>query len=92
MNDWQTRCAKRKQAQLDSIPKEWLIDPISEDQMNVINVPKDCGLLSDRELEITETVDVEIILERLASGQWSSVEVTTAFYKRAIVAQQVVSS
>ncbi|KIK68785.1 hypothetical protein GYMLUDRAFT_1009097 [Collybiopsis luxurians FD-317 M1] len=89
MADWQTRCAKRKQAQLDSVPKEWLIDAISEDQMNVMNVPKDCGLLSDRELEITETVDVEIILERLASGQWSSVEVTTAFYKRAIVAQQV---
>ncbi|KAF9077309.1 general amidase [Rhodocollybia butyracea] len=87
MSDWQTRCAKRKQAQLESIPKEWIVkDP---PQMNVMNIPKDCGLLSDHELEITETVDVEVILQKLAAGEWSSVEVTTAYYKRAIIAQQL---
>lgn len=88
--DWQTRCAIRKQIQLDSIPKEWLID-VPLESMNVMNVPKTCGLLSDRELEITETVDVDFILKKLATGDWSSLEVTTAFYKRAIVAQQLVS-
>ncbi|KAF5386540.1 hypothetical protein D9757_005888 [Collybiopsis confluens] len=88
MSDWRTRCAQRKQAQLDSIPKEWLIQPLPDSQMNMMNIPKDCGLLADRELEITETIDVELILKMLASGEWSSFEVTTAFYKRAIVAQQ----
>ncbi|KAE9396678.1 general amidase [Gymnopus androsaceus JB14] len=89
-SDWQARCAARKQTQLDSIPKEWLIN-VPSNQMNVMNVPKECGLLSDRELDITETVDVEVLLSKLATGEWSSLEVTTAFYKRAIIAQQLTS-
>ncbi|KAJ3728072.1 general amidase [Lentinula guzmanii] len=89
MTDWKTRCAQRKQAQLNSIPHEWLIEACSANQMNVMQVPRDCGLLSVRELEITETVDVDVILQKLASAEWSSVEVTTAFYKRAIIAQQL---
>ncbi|KAJ3726656.1 general amidase [Lentinula raphanica] len=89
MTDWKTRCAQRKQAQLESIPKEWLINAPPTDRMNVMDIPKECGLLSVRELEITETVDVEVILQKLASSVWSSVEVTTAFYKRAIIAQQL---
>lgn len=55
-----------------------------------MDVPISCGLLSPREVEITETTDVGILLEKLASAEWSSVEVTTAFYKRAIIAHQLV--
>lgn len=90
MTDWKTRCARRKQSQLDSIPREWLIEAPPANQMNVMQIPRDSALLSIRELEITETVDVEVILQKLASTEWSSVEVTTAFYKRAIIAQQLV--
>ncbi|KAF8830610.1 hypothetical protein HHX47_DHR2000847 [Lentinula edodes] len=89
MTDWKTRCARRKQSQLDSIPREWLIEAPPANQMNVMQIPRDSALLSIRELEITETVDVEVILQKLASTEWSSVEVTTAFYKRAIIAQQL---
>jgi len=55
-----------------------------------MDVPRECGLLTPREMEITETVDVELMLRKLSSAEWSSVEVTTAFYKRAIIAQQLV--
>ncbi|KAL0563130.1 hypothetical protein V5O48_018945, partial [Marasmius crinis-equi] len=87
--DWQTRAAQRKQVQLESIPREWLIDPLHPNTENVMGVPEDCGLLTPRELEITNETDVEVILKKLASSEWSSLEVTTAFYKRAIIAQQV---
>jgi len=43
------------------------------------------------ELEITEIDDVSALLDKLAKGEWSSVEVTTAFYKRAIIAHQLVN-
>jgi amidase len=90
--DWQSLCVARRKKQFDSIPSEWLIDPPPAQRLNVIDVPQECGLLTTRELEITETVDVELLLRKLSSAEWSSVEVTTAFYKRAIIAQQLVSA
>lgn len=92
MSDWKDICSTRKKAQTDSIPPEWIIELPSKDQTNVLNVPRDCGLLTTKELEITETADVEVILKKLHSSEWSSVEVTTAFYKRSIIAQQLVRS
>ncbi|KAG6864321.1 hypothetical protein C0991_010477 [Blastosporella zonata] len=89
---WRTICAAKKSAQLASIPAEWIIKclPELESQGSVRGVPARSGLLSERELEITETTDVALLLDRLHSAEWSSVEVTTAFYKRAIIAQQLV--
>ena len=58
----------------------------------MLDIPKTCGLLTARELDITDTVNVQTLLDNLRTGQWSSVEVTTAFYKRAIIAHQLVSS
>lgn len=91
-SNWQTLCAERKKQQLESIPKEWTIQLPPASQGNVLDIPETCGLLSQRELEITNTTDVDILLGKLALGQWSSVEVITAFYKRAIIAQQLVST
>jgi amidase len=91
--DWVARCAERKKKQLDSIPSAWLIQtsvPSHPVVSNVLNVPIDSGLLTPREIEITETVEIEVLLQKLSSASWSSTEVTTAFYKRAVIAQQVV--
>ncbi|KAJ7367028.1 general amidase [Mycena albidolilacea] len=88
-SDWEERCAARKRVQMESIPREWIIEPPPKDQLNVMDVPRQCGLLDSLEMEITETVDVEIILEKLRRAEWSSVQVTTAFYKRAVIAQQL---
>ncbi|KZT68822.1 amidase [Daedalea quercina L-15889] len=86
---WQDRCKARKRAQVDTLPKHWLIDLPSDDQRDVRDIPRTCGLLTLRELEITETTDVDCLLLNLRTAIWSSVEVTTAFYKRAIIAQQL---
>ena len=90
MSSWQDLCAARKQRQLDAIPKEWLIQTPADQQRNVLDVPRTCGLLTPRELEITHTDNVQVLLDKLRTADWSAVEVTTAFYKRATIANQVV--
>ncbi|GLB42408.1 putative amidase [Lyophyllum shimeji] len=87
--DWKDICAEKRKAQSAAIPPEWIIQPPPESQSLVLDVPAQSGLLTERELEITETTDVDLILQKLRSAEWSSVEVTTAFYKRAIIAQQL---
>ena len=85
---WRDRCRERKQRQADSIPPEWLIQ-IPENQLNVMDVPRTCGLLDSPEIEITDAA-VNVLLSNLASGHWTCVDVTKAFYKRAIIAHQLV--
>ncbi|KAH9946646.1 general amidase [Amylocystis lapponica] len=89
LEDWQQHVADKRRRQKESIPQQWLIPPISKDHLNVLDVPATCGLLTSKELEITNTADVSVLLERLASAEWSSVEVTTAFCKRAVIAHQL---
>ncbi|EIW64700.1 general amidase [Trametes versicolor FP-101664 SS1] len=88
---WEEQVADKRRRLLASIPPAWIISPVPDDQLNVLDVPKTCGLLTDRELEITGTTDVSLILRKLATAEWSAVEVTTAFSKRAVVAHQVVN-
>jgi len=90
MSTWQELAADKKRRQTASIPKEWLITQPADDVLDVTDVPTSCGLLSARELEITAVSEVAILLNKLATGEWSSVEVTTAFCKRAIIAHQLV--
>jgi amidase len=87
---WEEVTRAHRAKQLASIPKEWLLKSVPND-LNVIHVPAESGLLTARELEITDTVDINVTLANLAQGAWSSVEVTTAYYKRAIIAHQLVS-
>lgn len=88
--DWKLQVSEKRKRQAQAIPQEWLIHSPPEDQTNVLDVPETCGLLIRRELDITSTTDVSTLLSNIARGLWSSVEVTTAFCKRAIVAHQVV--
>jgi amidase len=90
-SNWQERAAAKKRQQQELVPKEWLLSNLPDkDQLDVSEFPRACGLLTDGEVEITESY-VEVILSKLAKGTWTAVEVTTAFSKRAIVAHQLVS-
>lgn len=64
--------------------------PLESNANNVLDVPRRSGILSERELHITEGYDVRGLLAGLAGGEMTAVEVTAAFSKRAAVAQQVV--
>jgi amidase len=87
---WKDLVADKRKRQLESIPKEWIIPLPPAEAFDVTGIPDTCGLLSEREREITNTVDVSILLHKLAHGEYSAVEVTTAYYKRAVVAHQLV--
>lgn len=91
MPDWRELVAEKKQRQEASVPKDWIVTVPPPDVLNVLAFPEECGLLSTKEIEITNT-NVDLLLQKLATGTWSSVEVTTAFYKRAIIAHQLVRS
>ena len=87
---WEELVAEKKRRQTASIPQEWLITPPAGEILDVTDVPAKCGLLSTGEVEITEVGKVAILLHKVATGEWSSVEVTTAFCKRAFIAHQVI--
>lgn len=95
--------AQRKQAQRASlIPEAWRIpeaklrEYTASPTANVLHVPSDCGILTRLERQITESYDAVDLLALLAKGPdaggFTSVEVVTAFCKRAAIAQQVVST
>lgn len=56
---------------------------------NAIDIPRQCGLLTEHELSITETYDATSLLAELSKGSLKSEQVVTAFSKRAAVAQQI---
>jgi len=94
-SDWRSLCEARKAAQDASIPEEWKIKVPPDTSLDVRFVTEDCGLLSPRELDIINlgTTDVSALVRLLAykDSGYTSLEVTTAYLKSAIIAHQVVS-
>ncbi|KAL7940887.1 putative Acetamidase [Trichoderma barbatum] len=84
--------ARTKRANRDNaIPLEWRLScDVPDSRLNVLGVPAECGILTARELTITET-DAAALVNKLISREYSSREVTLAFCKRAAIAQQLVN-
>ena len=89
--DWKTLVADKLARREASIPKEWVITPPPDTVLDVSSFPEKCGLLSEDEIEITNT-KTEDLLAKLTAGSITAVKVTTAFCKRAIIAHQLVST
>ena len=93
---WEDVAAKHRAAAFNNIPAAWrlsqdVLDSISADsELNVIDVPLQCGLLSSKEIEITQGYEAVELVELLATKKLTSYEVTLAFCKRAAIAHQVV--
>lgn len=82
----------KKVAERDALlPKEWLV-PDHElpgaDVLDVVLFPSTSGHLSPEEVEITET-DLKPLAEAIASGKYTSEQVTKAFCHRCVIAQQL---
>lgn len=95
---WQDIAARKRAARDALIPAAWKLQPglLPKDPplfeygpQNVLNFPRERGLLSSAELQITEGYTIKTLLSALVSQTLSSVEVTTAFCKRAAIAQQL---
>lgn len=72
------------------IPTDWLLSAEDLQSDDALNVPKRCGILTERELEITDNNDAVDLVNKISEGTFSAREVTVAFCKRAAVAQQMV--
>ncbi|KAI6907170.1 amidase family protein [Hortaea werneckii] len=94
---WQTRAQEYQKAASAKIPEAWRLNsqylketgPTSE--RSVLDIPVQCGILNEREVDITEHYNMVQLVQQLANGSMSSTEVTTAFCKRAAIAQQLTS-
>lgn len=89
--DWKHLASEKLEAISKSIPSKWRLDKIpSVDEQKDVTGQYIQQFLSEHETEITET-DAVGIVKKIASGEWSSVEVTEAFCHRASLAHQLVS-
>lgn len=99
--EWARKVHEKRQQRSGAIPQEWTVpdtvlsllsSPLDSNPNSLIqlDIVRHCDILTERELEITEDHTVEKLLEYLASGELTSVQVTTAFCKRAAIAHQLV--
>lgn len=89
IHPWKPTVQQKRSLQLAAIPPSWRLSiPIPTSQTTLETIHS-CNILTPQELEWTETTDVAKLLSLLASRGASSVQVTTAFCKRAAIAQQL---
>lgn len=74
------------------IRNEWKISKKLALGDNVLEVPETCGILTDREVAITQANDAVDIVEKIRKQEYTAEEVALAFCKRAAIAQQLVTS
>ncbi|KAK3648725.1 hypothetical protein LTR56_000998 [Elasticomyces elasticus] len=92
---WQDIAERKQRQRAERIPKAWLLRSEysngASSSKSVLDVPRKCGILTSRELHITEDLDATNLVAQLAAGKIKSVDVVTAFCKRAAIAQQLVN-
>ena len=72
---WQTIAAEKQQANQAKIPQEWRLSPeilgkISpKASFGVLDIPRTCGVLTEKEVQLTEQVDATALLQMLAKGE-----------------------
>ena len=82
---------QKRAAQEAGIPATWHLSPdtLSNAPKDALTTIRTCDILTPQELAWTETSSLSELLSHLAQRKVSSVQLTTAFCKRAAVAQQL---
>jgi len=86
---WEDTAGAEKARLEASIPQEWRVT-IPQDVKSTLSLPQETNVLTETELQITNTSATELV-KQLGAGQLTSVAVTTAFCKRAALAHQAVN-
>jgi amidase len=92
--DWQQLAKSKRDSVFANIPKDWLLPTSLTSQytetstISVLDVPRTCGLMTEEELAITEDHDATDLVHLMSTGELKSIDVTTAFCKRAAIAHQ----
>lgn len=96
VQDWREIVAKKRAEVAKQLPQEWRLPQTILGKINanadigVLDIPAKSGVLTSKEVEITEKYDAVELVAKMAAKELSSSEVTLAFCKRAAVAHQVV--
>ncbi|GAQ07706.1 putative amidase C550.07 [Aspergillus lentulus] len=91
VQNWEIRARRAKDVLLNSVPKQWILPahrlPPAH-QKNVEDFPRKSGVLSDREISITE-MSATALVAGMGAGLLSAEEVVIAFLKRAVLGHQL---
>ncbi len=88
--DWKGISQKAQQDLLERIPAEWWIEKAKYQAVtNVTGIPRETGILTEKQLAITESTVIDLA-KQLAARQLTAVEVLTAFAARTAIAHQLV--
>ncbi|KAJ5385542.1 Amidase [Penicillium concentricum] len=72
-----------------SISESITVGPKSYQRVGVMDIPRTCGIITPKELEITEKYDVRGLVAEMAEGRLKAEDVVRGFCKRAAVAHQL---
>lgn len=88
---WKPSVHRKRAAQHSSIPTAWHLpaSALTNPPSSSIDAIRASGLLSPDELAWTETTDLRDLVSLVASRRVTSLQLTTAFCKRAAIAQQL---
>jgi Asp-tRNA(Asn)/Glu-tRNA(Gln) amidotransferase A subunit family amidase len=91
--DWQQKAQRKRDELAGKIPSEWRLSSDllkkADELDNILDIPRQSGILTEREIDITESSDATALISRLKDGEISAYEVAVAFCKRAAIAQQL---
>ncbi|CAL5869433.1 uncharacterized protein PFLUO_LOCUS3662 [Penicillium psychrofluorescens] len=93
LQTWETKAQKGRDILENSIPKQWLLpaDKLPPaTQKNVTDLPRQSGLLNERELSITDMSATALVAE-MGKGSLTAEEVVVAFLKRAVLGHQLLN-
>ncbi|KAM0202725.1 hypothetical protein ACHAPQ_010782 [Fusarium lateritium] len=99
-NSWQEIAAAHRQKQRKAIPRAWILSQEKLGQISGVGTPQEgqlidlkaveaSGLMSKREMNITESFTARELLGEIKSQSIRAEDVVVAFCKRASVAQQL---
>ncbi|CAJ0540845.1 Ff.00g077540.m01.CDS01 [Fusarium sp. VM40] len=102
METWEAFVATHREKQEQAIPESWKLSQKKLDQISGAGTPQEghlielkaaqaSGLLSQREMEITESFTARELLTKMRSQSLRAQDVVVAFCKRAAIAQQLTS-
>lgn len=96
-SQWQELIQKKRATREALIPESWrlpaeIANKVSEEStLSAFDLLNQAALLSDREIDITENNTASTITAKIAAGELSSLEVASAFCKRAAIVHQLVN-
>lgn len=88
---WRTAVIAKRATQRALIPPEWRLssNALLDASLSSVETIRASGILSAQELAWTETTDIRELVSGITKGEITSFDLTTAFCKRAAIAQQL---